>query len=86
VAFFYYFDLLCKKTKHYHVEACYIYNVDEKGYMLGVVGRSKRIFSKASYEDRRKRSTIQDGSREWITLLACICADGTYLEPSLIYQ
>jgi hypothetical protein len=54
--------------------------------MLGAVGRSKRIFSKASYEDRKRRNTIQDGSREWITLLACICADGSYLEPALIYK
>jgi hypothetical protein len=29
---------------------------------------------------------LQDGNREWITLLACICADGTKLTPSLIYQ
>jgi hypothetical protein len=54
--------------------------------MLGVVGRSKRIFSKASYEDGKRRSTIQDGSRERITLLACICADGSYIDPCLIYQ
>lgn len=28
----------------------------------------------------------QDGSREFISLLACICADGTALPPALIYQ
>jgi len=28
----------------------------------------------------------QDGSREFLTLLACICADGTKLPPALIYQ
>ena len=28
----------------------------------------------------------QDGSREWIIILATICIDGTYLPPSLIYQ
>jgi hypothetical protein len=58
----------------------------EKGFMLRVVGRLKRIFSKVSYEDRKRRSTIQDGSGEWITLLACICADGSHLKPALIYQ
>ncbi|KAI1667071.1 hypothetical protein L13192_09315 [Pyrenophora tritici-repentis] len=60
--------------------------MDEKGFMLGIVGRSKRIFSKASYEDQRSRGTIQDGSRKWITLIACVCADGSYLDPGLIYQ
>jgi hypothetical protein len=81
-----YFNLLRKKIDQYHVEERHIYNMDEKGFMLGVVGRSKRIFSRTSYEERKRRSTIQDGFREWITLLACICADGSYLEPALIYQ
>ena len=81
-----YFDLLREKIEQYHVEARYTYNMDEKGFMLGAVGRSKRIFSKASYEDGKRRNNIQDGSRELITLLACICADGSSLEPALIYQ
>jgi hypothetical protein len=50
-----YFSLLHKKIGQYHVEARYIYNMDEKGFMLGAVGRSKRIFSKASYEDGKRR-------------------------------
>ena len=29
---------------------------------------------------------LQDGNREWITTIACICADGTSLTPVLIYQ
>ena len=81
-----YFNLMREKIEQYEVEARHIYNMDEKGFMLGAVGRSKRIFSKASYEAGKRRSMIQDGSREWITLLACICADGSYLEPALIYK
>ena len=81
-----YFGLLREKIEQYHVKPRYMYNMDEKGFMLGVVDRSKRIFSKASYEDGKRRSTIQDGSREWITLLACICANGSHLDPALIYQ
>jgi hypothetical protein len=38
------------------------------------------------YEDGKIKAHIQDGSREWITLLACICADGTALNPAIIYQ
>ena len=81
-----YFNLLREKIEQYHIEPRHTYNMDEKGFMLGVIGRSKRIFSKASYEEGKRRSAIQDGSREWITLLACICADGSYLEPALIYK
>ena len=59
-----YFDLLRKKIEQSHVEPRHTYNMDEKGFMLGAVGRSKRIFSKASYEDGKRRNTIQDGSQE----------------------
>lgn len=30
-------------------------------------------------------AALQDGSREWITLLAAICADGKPLPPGIIY-
>jgi hypothetical protein len=53
-----YFNLLRDKIDQYRVEPRHIYNMDEKGFMLGVVGRSKRIFSRASYEDRKSRSII----------------------------
>jgi hypothetical protein len=60
--------------------------MDEKGFLLGVVTRSKRVFSKRLYEEGKLRSMIQEGNREWITLLACICAHGSHLEPALIYE
>jgi hypothetical protein len=33
-----YFDLLRDKIDQYHIEARHIYNMDEKGFMLGAVG------------------------------------------------
>jgi hypothetical protein len=57
--------------------------MDEKGLLLGVLTRPKRVFSRRLYEERKIRSHTQDGSREWVTLLACICADGSHLEPAL---
>ena len=29
---------------------------------------------------------IQDGNREWITTITCICANGSSFTPALIYQ
>ncbi len=81
-----YFDLLERKIAHYGVEARYIYNMDKKGFMLGIVGRSKRVFSKAMYKQKRVRESLQDGNREWITLLATVCANGTALSPGIIFQ
>jgi hypothetical protein len=63
-----------------------MYNIDEKGFMLGVLTRSKRVFSRRLYEKGKIKAHIQDGNREWMTLLACICADGSHIKPSLIYQ
>jgi hypothetical protein len=54
--------------------------------MLGVLTRLKRVFSRRLYEEGKLRAYIQDGNWEWITLLACICADRSHIEPSLIYQ
>ena len=34
----------------------------------------------------RIKFATQDGSREFLSLLVCICADGIYLPPSLIYK
>jgi hypothetical protein len=59
--------------------------MDGKGFLLRVVIRSKRMFSKRLHEEEKLKSMIQDSSQEWITLLACICADGSHLEAALIY-
>jgi hypothetical protein len=81
-----YFELLGSKLSQYDIEPRNIYNMDEKGFLLGVLTRSKRVFSRRLYEEGKIKAHIQDGLREWITLLACICADGSHIEPSLIYQ
>lgn len=46
----------------------------------------KRVFSKCAFEDGKLRHIIQDGNREWITTIACICADRIALTNALIYQ
>jgi hypothetical protein len=43
-----YFDLLHGKTEEYEVLPENTYNMDEKGFMIRVTGRSKRIFSRAT--------------------------------------
>jgi hypothetical protein len=80
-----YFEQLGRKTDSYEVEPDHTYNMDEKGFMIGAVGRQKRIFSKRLFKKKQFKQMLQDGNREWISLLACICADGTALPPALIY-
>ncbi|KAF7577484.1 hypothetical protein PtrM4_017240 [Pyrenophora tritici-repentis] len=81
-----YFELLKRKIEQYNVDHRHIYNMDEKGFLIGVLSKMKRVFSKSAFEEGKLRHIIQDGNREWITTIACICADGTSLTPALIYQ
>ncbi|RAR00482.1 pogo transposable [Stemphylium lycopersici] len=81
-----YFNLLHSKMKEYDIDERNTYNMDEKGFFIGRGIRSKRIFSKASWAQKRRRAALQDGNREWVTLLACVCASGDALPPALIYQ
>ena len=45
----------------------------------------KQVFFRAAFESGRVRNTIQNRNKEWITVLAIICADGIILLPGLIY-
>ena len=45
-----------------------------------------RIIAKSSLKRGQILGSIQDRSREFISLLAYVCADSTRLPPGLIYQ
>ncbi|KAH3938653.1 hypothetical protein HBH98_243080 [Parastagonospora nodorum] len=81
-----YFDLLHTKMEQYNVLPQNSYNMDEKGFMIGSIGRSKRVFSKATWEKKRVQATRQDGSREWNTILAYVGAGGDALPSGIIYE
>ncbi|CAE7221396.1 DDE 1 domain containing protein [Pyrenophora teres f. teres] len=81
-----YFKLLHSKMKDYDIAAENTYNTDEKGFMLGITARSKRVFTRAIWEQNERRAAIQDGNREWISVIACICGDGSSLPPGIIYE
>jgi hypothetical protein len=81
-----YFDLLHSKMLQYDIQPHNTYNMDEKGFMIGVTMRSKQVFSQRQWDRKEVRAVLQDGPCEWVTLLATVCADGTALAPSIIYQ
>jgi hypothetical protein len=59
--------------------------MDKNGFAIRVLAKLKRIFSKDAFIRKRVSSALKDSSREWITLLASVCADGTALPPAIIY-
>ena len=81
-----YFELLKRKIEQYDIDSRDIYNMDEKGFLIGLLSKTKRVFTRSMYESGKLKHVIQDGNREWITTIACICADGSALSPALIYQ
>lgn len=77
---------MTRAIETHHITTENIYNWDEKGFLIGHCGTTRRILTKQAYQNGRVRSAQQDGSREFISLLACVCADGTTLPPALIYK
>ena len=45
-----YFKLLREKIEQYNVEPRHTYNMDEKGFLIGILLKMKRIFSRRRYE------------------------------------
>ncbi len=59
--------------------------MDEKGFFLEVAKLSKRVVSKSTWKAGYTSATY-DGARDFITFLACICADSTFLKLTLLYK
>lgn len=60
--------------------------MDEKGFLIGFSRTKKRIVGIEGLRSKRITGASQDGNREFITLIASICADGSALPPALVYQ
>ena len=74
-----------EKTENHHIQPANQYNFDEKGFLAGIMKASKRVVLRWMLKNKRISGSAQDGSREFISLLFCICADGIVLPPAL-YQ
>jgi hypothetical protein len=81
-----YFNLLQRKIAEYKVDAEHTYNMDEKGFMIGVTSRTKHVFSRRMWEKKEVTASLQDGNRAWVTLIACVCGDRSALPPGLLYE
>ncbi|OWY53989.1 derlin-1.1 [Alternaria alternata] len=62
------------------------YNMDKKCFFIGITNRSKRVFFKVVWASGEIKAAMQDGNREWVTLLAGACASEATLPPAFIYQ
>jgi hypothetical protein len=58
------FDMLNLKIREKGIEAEHMYNMDEKGFMIGHIGRSKRIFSKAKRKTKQFEQALGNDNCE----------------------
>ncbi|KAL4255103.1 Centromere and Transposable Element-Derived Protein [Pleurotus pulmonarius] len=77
-----YFDTLEEVIQEYKVRHENIYNMDEKGLVLGATSRSLAIIDR----DQSTVYEIGDGSRELVTAIECISAAGIALRPTIIFK
>lgn len=54
--------------------------------MIGVGQAVKRILTREELRNGEIIGASQDGNREWVSLLAAICAVADVIPPALIYQ
>ncbi|KAF7335093.1 DDE-domain-containing protein [Mycena venus] len=77
-----YFALLKETIDQFDIKSKNIYNMDEKGIQLGVGDRIKALVDR----DQKTVQRIHTGTRDLVTIIECICADGTVLHPSVVFE
>ena len=59
-----------------------VYNMDESGFSIGTIKAGRIII------DARLKSRFQaePGRQEWVSVIECICADGTSIALYVIFK
>ena len=77
-----FFDMLTEVIEKYGILPENLYNMDEKGLQLGIGARATAMINR----DQKTAYSVEDGNRELVTVIETICADGSILHPSVIFQ
>jgi hypothetical protein len=70
----------------YNIIAENIYNMDEKGFIIGFSNVVKHIMSLEAYKSGRIQHAQIDGNREFISLVTSICIDSSLVLLALVYK
>ena len=76
------FDTFEKVVEKYDIKTENIYNMDESGFAIGQI-EATRIIVRA---EARAQWQAQPGRQEWVSVLECICADGSAIPPLVIFK
>lgn len=75
------FKLVENTIAKYGIDLADIYNFDEVGFMMGVIANGMVV---TGTERRARPKLVQPGSREWITVIQAINAEGWAIPPFII--
>jgi DDE superfamily endonuclease/Tc5 transposase DNA-binding domain/helix-turn-helix, Psq domain len=76
------FDDLEKVLAEFNIKLENIYNMDESGFAIGEKEASRCIIN----SNIRQQFQAKPGRQEWVSVLECICADGTIVPPLVIFK
>ncbi|KAM5529934.1 transposase [Fusarium oxysporum f. sp. phaseoli] len=77
------FRLVENTIAKYGIRSDDIWNFDETGFMMGMISTGKVI---TSAERRGRPKSVQPGSREWVTVIEAISAEGQSIPPFIIVK
>ena len=76
------FELYQRARNSFNIEDQDVWNMDEKGFMMGVIAKMRVVISKAN----KDATMSQCGNREWVSTIDCISLDGRILPPWIIFK
>ncbi|CDO71859.1 hypothetical protein BN946_scf184940.g6 [Trametes cinnabarina] len=79
-----YFKQLRDLIEQYKIPWSHVYNMDEKGMQRGGRGKIKRIKYLVP-RGRRANYKLRSSNLELITIIECVCADGSSIQPGFIF-
>ncbi|KAJ3576997.1 hypothetical protein NP233_g9 [Leucocoprinus birnbaumii] len=77
-----FFAILEDVIRKFEITPSNIYNMDEKGVQLGI---GKRMLALVDH-DQKSVNQLESGDRELVTVIEAVCADGSFLPPSVIFK
>ena len=75
--------ILLEDTIHEQgIQEADIYNMDKKGFMMGISGQAKVVVKAIEHN----KFVTTDGNREWVSVIESICSNGNLLPSMIIFK
>ena len=76
------FDDLKKVVVEYNIKPENMYNMDETGFAIGEKEAGRCIIN----VQIRQHFQAKPGRQEWVSVVQCVCADGSVVSPLVIFR